>query len=235
MSFDDIQHGYEFFKIDNLFEKKDNMLQDNYLKDPILEERLQKMKKIKKHLRPFKKTKQYIDTCGDNWHLNRNKFNKRIAIILGGKDLLHKKLIENNSDNENNPRYQKTRKIIDLSSDDDKGIFSDDQIIFSSKALRANKKLLIDEDDFINKTIKLKKSNNAYNSGNKMSLAKSLGKAEIKQLKEEEKNNDQRIKTETDVDASNKIKKELTKIGKGHDRPRSTVFKSKKKKNEFIS
>ena len=230
MSFDDIQHGYEFFKIDNLFDKKDKMLQDNYLKDPILEERLQKMKKIKKHLRPFKKTKKYIDTCGDNWYLNRNKFNKRIAIILGGKDLLHKKLIENNSDNENNPRYQKTRKIIDLSSDDDKGIFSDDQIIFSSGALRANKKLLIDEDDFINKAIKLKKNNNAYNSGNKMSLAKSLGKAEIKQIEEEEKNNDQRIKTEIDIDASNKIKKELTKIGKGHDRPRSTVLKNKKKR-----
>ena len=236
MSFDDIQHGYEFFKIDNLFDKKDKMLQDNYLKNPILEERIQMMRKIKKHLKPIKKAKQYIDTCGDNWYLNKNKFNKRIAKVLGGKDLINKNLFENYSDNENNPRFQKTKKVIDLSSDDDRGIFSDEQIIFSSGALKTNKKLLIDEDDYINKAIKLKKNNNKkYNSGNKITLAKSLGKNELKQIKEEEKNNEQRIKTEMDIDTSNKIKKELVNIGKGHVRPRSTALGKSKKKRKINS
>jgi hypothetical protein len=53
ISFDDIQEGYNPFQIDNLvLEQKGIMLKDNYLKNPLLEEKLKKMKTIKKSLRP---------------------------------------------------------------------------------------------------------------------------------------------------------------------------------------
>ena len=41
----DLQDRYEPFRIDNLMEQKDKMLQDNYIKNPLLLEKLKKMEK----------------------------------------------------------------------------------------------------------------------------------------------------------------------------------------------
>lgn len=215
MSFDDIQN--EFFRID----PKKEIIKDNYLKDPLFEERRKLLRKIEKSFKiKESKRKKYLETCEDILNPNKKTFkrNRKIIKMLGGQNLLHQYMIENNSENEKNPRFLKSAIKKDLSFDEEKGIFSDD-IIFSNNFLRANKKKNADEDDSINKLLKAKKTNN--------SLAKSLGKGQIKKIKEEEKNSDIRLKTETD-DGNNKIKKELEKIGKGEIRPRSNMGRYRK-------
>ena len=240
ISFDDLQNGYEFFKIDNLFSQKDIMLRDNYLKNPLLLERLKKMKKIKKALRPLnqKELIKYYNTCEDIFYPNQknnkfiNKKNKKITKILGGQEIFAKNLFDNYSDNENKPRYPKFKNNLMF---EDEGIFTGDQIIFSGKNLEPNHNDLIEEEPSLN-NLKMKKNknkNNLLNSEKKNTLARSLGRKEINKLKEDEKNNEERLKTEIDIDASNKIKTELMKLGKGSNRPNSSlgIFGKNVKKN----
>ena len=55
VSFDDLQDRYEPFRIDNPIEQKDKMLQDSYINNPLLLERLKKMEKIKNSLGALEK------------------------------------------------------------------------------------------------------------------------------------------------------------------------------------
>ena len=248
ISFDDLYNEYEPIKIDNLFERNHMMLKDNYLKNPINMERERKFKKIKKALKPLKKEGfKYCQTCEDILYLNenKNKFtnkkNKDVIKILGGQDLFSKPLIENYSDNDNKPRYPKTKVRHDLISEEDRGILSDDQFLFHRGPLKANRNFLIDENNVINKVKVANNINNniddLLNTGNKNTLSKSLVKKEIKKNKEDEKNNsdndnEQRLKTEIDMDAKNKIKTELLRISKRGFRPKSSygIFGKYKKK-----
>ena len=250
ISFDDLQDRYEPFKIDNLIDR-DNMLKDNYIKNPLYQERLKKMKKIKKSLRPLgqKDLLKYNNTCEDVLYSNQNKDkfnnkkNKKITTILGGQEIFRSYLIENYSEDENKPRYPKTKIKNNDIFEEDKGFFSDEQIIFPSNVLKANRNFLIDEGNNKNKILisKIKNPDELFNSkntnnNNTNTLAKSLGKKELNKLKEEEKNNDERLKTEIDLDINNKIKNELQNMGKLRQRPESVgIFGKNKKRNNNIS
>ena len=252
ISFDDLQDRYEPFKIDNLIDRN-NMLKDNYIKNPLYQERLKKMKKIKKSLRPLgqKDLLKYNNTCEDVLYSNQNKDkfnnkkNKKITTILGGQEIFRSYLIENYSEDENKPRYPKTKiKNNEIFDEEDKGFFSDEQIIFPSNVLKANHNFLIDEGNNKNKILisqiknadELFNLKNASKYNNTNTLAKSLGKKEINTLKEEEKNNDERLKTEIDLDINNKIKNELQNMGKLRQRPESVgIFGKNRKRNNNIS
>ena len=247
ISFDDIQEEYNKYQIDNLLlEQKGILLKDNYLKDPILEEKNKKMKKIKKSLRPLgqKNRLKFSDSCEDLLYSNNNKdkFNnkksKKITKILGGEEIFRNYLIENYSDNENKPRYPKTKIKNEEIFGEDKDLIGDE--IFFAK-IKANRPFLVDEGNNKNKIrITSNKNvedlfepgNNDKNTNNN-TLAKSLGKKEINRLKEEGKNSEERILTEIDNNANNKIKEELQKISKENRRPYSSVgiFGKKQKKN----
>ena len=240
ISFDDLQDRYEPFKIDNLIEQKDKMLQDNYIKNPLLLEKLKKMEKIKNSLRPLgeKDMLKYNQTCEDVLYSNQNKDkfnnkkNKKITKILEGQDIFNNYLIENYSEDENKPRYPKTKiKNNEIIEEEDKGFFSDDQIIFSSNILKANSNCLIDEGDSKNKILifKTKKVDDLFNYGNTNTLGKSLGKKGVNKF-EEEKN----IKTEIDIE-SNKINNELQNIAKGRQRPESVGTNTKNRKKNILS
>ena len=235
ISFEDIQEGYETLQVDNLLiEQKGYMLKDNYLKDPLIEERLKKMKKIKKSLRPIN-IKDRFNTCEDVLYSNsneekfNNKRNKKITKILGGKEIFKNYLIENYSDDEKKPRYPKT-KIKDEVIETDNGLI-EDGIKFPGK-IKSNCPFLIDEPNnkhkiriTTNKNVEdlfgtENKNNNKNNINN--TLAKSLGKKEINKLKDEG-NSEERLKTEIEYDANNKIKNVLQDIGKGNNRPYSSV------------
>ena len=256
ISFDDLQEKYEHLKIDNLLlNQKGMMLRDNYLKDPIIEERRKKMKKIKKSLRPLnqKDKLKYNDTCEDILYSNQNKdrFNngksKKITKILDGKDIFQNYLIENYSDNEDKPRYPKTKtKFVPNFKKEE---LIGDELIFSG--LKANQIFLVEEGYNKNK-IRITTNNNVddlFNSGNlnnnntkniykytyknNNSLAKSLEKKDLDKLKKEEEKNE-RLKTDIEINISNKIKTELQKINKEGKRPFSSVnnlSKNKKKKD----
>jgi hypothetical protein len=254
ISFDDLQEGYEPFRIDNLIETKDRMLQDNYLKDPIIQERLKKMKKIKKSLRPLneKDRFKYYDTCEDIIYSNQNEKNyindkkhKKIREKLDGKDLFKNNLIENYSDNENKARYPKTKnRKEDNLSEEENGVLGD-EIILPKTIIKAEVKFLVDEGENKNK-IRIANNNNVddlfnidfkNDNHNKNTLSKSLSKKERNKFKgEEEKNYDERLKTEIENDSKTKIKSELQKIGKDN-RPYSSVgiyAKNRKKINKSI-
>ena len=250
ISFDDIQEGYNPFQIDNLvLEQKGIMLKDNYLKNPLLEEKLKKMKKIKKSLRPLgqKDRLKFSDTCEDLLYSNtnkekfNNKKNKKITRILGGQEIFKNYLIENYSDNEDNPRYPKTKIKNEEIFQEDKGLIGD-EIIF--RKIKANRPFLLDEGDSKNK-IRITSNKNVEdlfeggskkNTNNNNTLAKSLGKKEINKLKEEVKNSEERLKTEIEYDTNNKIKEELQKISKENQRLYSSVvFGKNRKKNGLLS
>ena len=251
ISFDDLQDRYEPFKIDNLIDR-DNMLKDNYIKNPLYQERIKKMKKIKKSLKPLGQNDllKYNETCEDVLYSNQNKDkfnnkkNKKITKILGGQEIFRSYLIENYSEDENKPRYPKTKiKNNENFDDEDKGFFSDEQIIFPGNVLKANRNFLIDEGNSKNKILisKIKNADDLFNlknsnTNNTNTLAKSLGKKELNKLKEEEKNNDGRLKTEIDMDVNNKIKNELQNMGKLRQRPESVgIFGKNRKRNNNIS
>ena len=251
ISFEDLQDGFETYKIDNLLEQKDKMQNNNYLESPLIKERMRKMKKIKKALRPLNETDKfkYNETCEDVLYSNlnnekfNNKRNREITYILGGKDLFKKNLIDNVSDNEEKPRYPKNKIILKNGENNEKGILSDEEIVFSrntlkntKSVLKSNPKYLIDEGEGEEKNkvrIAINKNvDELFNLENKNSLAKSLGKKEFNNLKEEEeeKNSEGRIKTEVDIDTNKKIKKELQNIGKIQARPYSSIGKNNKNK-----
>ena len=257
ISFEDLKERFEPFKIDTLLEQKDKMQNNNYLQSPLIKERIKKMKKIKKALKPLneKDMFKYNETCEDVLYSNKNKEkfknkrNRKITYLLGGKEIFKKNLIENVSDNEEKPRYPKN-KIISKNEEhkEEKGILSDEEIIFSgnnlknmNKLVKAKPKYLIDEGDEKNK-VRIADNKNVddlFNLEKKNSLVKSLGKKEFNNLKEEdEKINDERINTEVDIDASKKIRKELQNIGKERPHPYSSVGifgKNDKKKNNKSS
>ena len=253
ISFEDLKERFEPFKIDTFLEQKDKMQNNNYLESPLIKERIKKMKKIKKALKPLneKDMFKYNETCEDVLYSNKNKEkfknkrNREITCLLGGKELFEKNLIENVSDNEEKPRYPKN-KIISKNEEhkEEKGILSDGEIILSGNNLKNNDNLVkakpkypIDEGDEKNK-VRIADNKNVddlFNLEKKNPLVKSLGKKEFNNLKEEdEKNNDGRINTEVEIDASKKIKKELQNIGKEKPHPYSSVGifgKNDKKKN----
>ena len=258
ISFDDLQEGYEKLKVDNLLQKS-LMLKDNYLKDPIREERRKKFKKIKKSLRPLnqKDKLKYNDTCEDILYSNQNKDrfnkgkNKKVTKILDGKDIFQNYLIEYYSDNEDKPRYPKT-KIKNEPDFKEEGLIGD-ELIFTG--VKANQLFLVEE-GYNKNRIRITTNNNVddlFGRGdinnntknnykltykNNNSLAKSLGKKDIDKLKVEEEKNE-RLKTEIEMYMSNKIKTELQKISKQGKRPYSSVnnlVKNKKKKdNESVA
>ena len=193
------------------------------------------------------------------------KKNRKIAKLLGGEDILERDLIQNYSDCENNPRYPQTKianKKKDKNTDKDnnnfifeeeKGFLADEQIIFSGGLFKEGDNFLIDNDN--NKKQSLikeqiynnleneenKKSNKNINkNNNKNTLSKSIGKKEdFNKKKEDQKkgDKDERLKTDIENDAKNKIKKELVKIGKGEARPNSGlgIFGKKKLRNNHAN
>ena len=260
ISFDDLQEGYEHLKIDNLLEQKGMMLKDNYLKNPLMEERRKKMKKIKKSLRPLNQNDifKYNETCEDILYSNQNKDrfnkgkNKKVTKILDGKDIFQNYLIEYYSDNEDKPRYPKT-KIKNDPDFKEEGLIGDEMIF---TGVKANQLFLVEEGYNKNK-IRITTNNNVddlfgtgmninnntkntykYTYKNNNSLAKSLGKKDIDKLKEEEEKNE-RLKTEIEMNMSNKIKTELQKISKEGKRPFSSVNNMvrnrKKKDNDSVA
>ena len=250
ISFDDLHEGYEPFRIDNLIEQKDKMLQDNYLRDPIIQERLKKMKKIKKSLRPLnpKDKFKYFETCEDIIYPNQNenynnKKHKKIREQLDGKDLFKSNLIENYSDNENNERYPKTKIKKGENLDEEENGVLGEEIIFPKSIVKAEVKFLVDEGENKNR-VRVSKNNNVddlfdndFKNNNNNTLVRPLRKKEINKLKvEEEKYYDERLKTEIENDGKNKIKSELQKISKDN-RPYSSVgiyAKNRKKINKSI-
>ena len=260
ISFDDLQEGYEHLKIDNLLEQKGMILKDNYLKNPLMEERRKKMKKIKKSLRPLNQNDifKYNETCEDILYSNQNKDrfnkgkNKKVTKILDGKDIFQNYLIEYYSDNEDKPRYPKT-KIKNDPDFKEEGLIGDEMIF---TGVKANQLFLVEEGYNKNK-IRITTNNNVddlfgtgmninnntkntykYTYKNNNSLAKSLGKKDIDKLKEEEEKNE-RLKTEIEMNMSNKIKTELQKISKEGKRPFSSVNNMvrnrKKKDNDSVA
>jgi hypothetical protein len=172
------------------------MQNNNYLESPLIKERIKKMKKIKKALKPLneKDMFKYNETCEDVLYSNKNKEkfknkrNREITDLLGGKELFKKNLIENVSDNEEKPRYPKN-KIISKNEEhkEEKGILSDEDIIFSGnnlKDVKAKPKYPIDEGDEKNK-VRIADNKNVddlFNLEKKNPLVKSLGKKEFNNL-----------------------------------------------------
>ena len=138
--------------------------------------------------------------------------------------------------------------------EDEKGL--DEQIFFSGNLLKEGDNFLIDNDNNIidnnnnnNKqslikeklfnNIEKEENKNKMNHNNNNTLSKSLGKKEdFNKKKEDEKNGekDERLKTDIENDAKNKIKKELVKIGKGEIRPNSSmgIFGKKKLRSKHL-
>ena len=138
--------------------------------------------------------------------------------------------------------------------EEEKGFLADEQIIFSGGLFKEGDNFLIDNDNNKKQTLikeqifsnleneenkenkKVHKNNNKNNDNNKNTLSKSIGKKEdLNKKKEDNKKGerDERLKTDIENDAKNKIKKELVKIGKGENRPNSGIgiFGKKKLRN----
>ena len=228
---DDFQNDYEPHKINNTFDSKDMKFNSLYLKNIYLERlKLKKIKNIRNALKPLnqKDVIKYYDTCEDISNSNQNinnHNNQKITKILDGQDIFRSNLLENKSDDENKPRYPKKKHKNDLLYEEEKGILSDDQIIFSHDVIKANRNFLIEEGDSINKVRITNNFNidDLFINNKKMTLAKSLGKNQFNKLKEEDKNNDERLKTEIDIDMNNKIKREFEIIKKGEANPSPSV------------
>ena len=228
---DDFQNDYEPHKLSNDYDSKDMKQNSIYLKNKYLERiKLKKIKNIKNALKPLnqKEVIKYYNTCEDILYpkQNINNYNnQKITKILDGQDIFRNNLLENKSDDENKPRYPKKNHKNDLLYEEEKEILSDDQIIFSHDVIKANRNFLIEEGDTINKVRITNNFNidDLFINNNKKTLAKSLGKNEFNKLKEENKNNDERLKTEIDIDANNKIKREFEIIKKGEARPSPSV------------
>ena len=255
ISFDDLQNEDDQYYINNLLRKR-KMLENNYLNNPLYLERMKKLKKIKKSLRPLNKNdmKKYYNTNEDilypNQDQNQNRLkikkNKKITKILGGEDIIGKNLIQNYSDCEKKPCYPHIKDNNNFMFEEEKGFLGDEKIIFSGGILKDGGNILIDENENsnnLNIQSILKESDNnnkslKSNKKNKNTLSKSLGKKELNIIKEKENNNNgERIKTEIENDTKNKIKTELVNAGKGDKRPHSSVrkFSIKKTKNNNIS
>ena len=210
MTYSDIKNGFEMVEVNNLVEKN-TIMENNFLKSPLKMEKIKKMKKIKKAMNPLKEeeTKKYYETVEDilfsnkNKHKFRNKKNKNIANFLGGNDIINKNLIDNLSEDENKPRFPKN--IIDQNITSEKyGTIGSDHIIFSGTVNNNN-------ENKIKKDL-IKDSLDTLFETKKNTLAKSLGKKEMNNLKDE---NYKILKTDEDLENDKiKIKKELTKIGK---------------------
>ena len=121
ISFDDLKNEEDQFYINNLIRER-KMLENNYLVDPILLEKIKIFNNTKNALNPLnlKQRVIYYNTNEDiiypkqNQILNKNKLKnknkKNIAKILGGEDILNSNFTQNYSDGENKSGYPKTKK-----------------------------------------------------------------------------------------------------------------------------
>ena len=256
ISYSDIKNGFEMIEVNNLVEQN-TIMENNFLNSPMTIEKVRRMKRIKKAMNPLKEeeSKKYFQTLEDilysnnNKHKFKNKKNKEVAINLGGEDIINKNLIDNYSDDETKPGFPKNKFDMNITSEKYRTIGSD-HIIFQKSIDNNNNdtknNFSKEENSSQKKSRKNKNNNNNENmdnifesKNNNNSLAKSLGKKDINNLKNEK---DKKIKTEDDLDNNNntKIKNELKKIGKGKIRPNSGKDKSqdikyKKKSHEKIN
>ena len=253
ISYSDIKNGFEMIEVNNLVEQN-TIMENNFLNSPMTIEKVRRMKRIKKAMNPLKEeeNKKYFQTLEDilysnnNKHKFKNKKNKEVANNLGGEDIINKNLIDNFSDDETKPGFPKNKFDMNITSEKYRTIGSD-HIIFQKSIENNNNdtknNFSKEENSSQKKSRKNKNINknenidNIFDNKNNNSLAKSLGKKDINNLKNE---NDKKIKTEDDLDNNTKIKNELKKIGKGKIRPnsgkeKSQDFKYKKKSHEKIN
>ena len=242
VSYSEIKYGYETIEINNLVEKN-QIMENNFLNDPLTKEHNRKMKIIKKRMNPLKEneTKKYLETFEDILYSNenktkfKNKKNKNIANNLDGNDIINQNLIDNVSENENNPRFPQNKFDPNATSEKNRTI-GEDQIIFPSNIDNNNND--IDKNIFIKEEInyenksKLDKNkkfiDNLFENKKNNTLAKSL-----KDINNSKNEKDKRIKTDEELDNNKKIKNELIKIGKAQKiRPNSGINKLQKQKHK---
>ena len=239
ITYSDIKNGFDMIEVNNFIEHN-TLMTNNFLQNPLYLEKIKKMKKIKRAMAPLKEeeNKKYFQTMEDilyadnNKHKFKNKKNKEIANVLGGNDIINKNLIDNASDDEIKPRFPRNKIDSNLTSEKYRTLGSDHIIISGSVDNNKNKrnKLINDENS---SEIKLKNENNIDNifDKKKNTLAQSLALKEVNNSNNE--NDKKRIKTDDDLDNTNKIKDQLTRIGKGQKiRPISGKNKSQTKKNK---
>ena len=244
ISYSDIKNDFELIEVNNLVEQN-IIMENNFLSSPLTIEKIRKMKRIKKAMHPLKEgdNKIYHQTLEDilysnnNKHKFKNKKNKEIANQLGGGDIINKNLIDYLSDNENKPRFPKNKIDSNITSEKYRTIGSD-HIIFSGSVDNNKKDELIKDEISSENKLKKEKNKKSKNKDSlddifenkKNTLAKSLGKKDIHNLKYEE---EKKIKTDDELDNDNKIKNQLKKIGKDKKfRPNSSLEKSKKYKKK---
>ena len=244
ISYSDIKNDFELIEVNNLVEQN-TIMENNFLSSPLTIEKIRKMKRIKKAMHPLKEgdNKIYHQTLEDilysnnNKHKFKNKKNKEIANQLGGGDIINKNLIDYLSDNENKPRFPKNKIDSNITSEKYRTIGSD-HIIFSGSVDNNKKDELIKDEISSENKLKKEKNKKSKNKDSlddifenkKNTLAKSLGKKDIHNLKYEE---EKKIKTDDELDNDNKIKNQLKKIGKDKKfRPNSSLEKSKKYKKK---
>ena len=255
ISYSDIKNGFEMIEVNNLVEQN-TIMENNFLNSPMTIEKIRRMKRIKKAMNPLKEeeNKKYFQTLedilysNDNKHKFKNKKNKEVANNLGGQDIINRNLIDNFSDDENKPGFPKNKFDMNITSEKYRTIGSD-HIIFQKSIDNnnndtKNNNISKEENSSQKKSRKGKNKNNnnenidnIFESKNNNTLAKSLGKKDINNLKYE---NDKKLKTDDELDNNAKIKNELKKIGKGKIRPnsgkeKSQEFKYKKKSHEKIN
>ena len=247
ISYSEIKYECDTIEVNNLIERN-KLMENNFLNDPITLENKKKMKIIKRHAHPLKEneTKKYLETFEDvlysnnNKHKFKNKKNKNIANNLDGGDIINKNLIDNLSENENNPRFPKNKLDVNATSDKDRTI-GEDKIIFQGNDEENNNKdnendnnkngfIKEDEDALKAKKDKNKKFIDKLFQNKKNTLAKSLSKNEINNAKNEK---EKRRNSDEDLNNNNRVKKDLIKIGKARKiRPNSSIKKSHKQKQK---
>ena len=205
ISFNDINNKLQLNKIHN--NNKDTPLPD-----------LNKnMEEINKALDNQIVTKKYCDTCEDILYSNKNKFDnknsKKISNILDGQDIFSNHLIENYSDNGDNRRYPKTKN----NNEENKANYSNNYITVSQQDKQNN---LMDEGNSINKVRKTNNKNVEDLFKERNTFVKPLEKDN--NMKEDEKNNDERLKTDMNINEGITVKKELEKTSKGDNHPYPT-------------
>ena len=193
-----------------------NIIKDNDKQNPIPDVN-KNIKEINKASDNQIEIKKYCDTCEDILYSNQNtnkfnnKKNNKITNILEGQDIFSNHLIENYSDNEDNRRYPKTK----INKEENKVNLSNNIIIFSKEDKPNN---LLEEGSSINKVRITKNKNVEDLFKERNTYIKPLEYKEYNKLKEDEKNNEERLKTDMDIDAE--IKVDNTR--KGDTRPYPT-------------
>ena len=193
-----------------------NIIKDNDKQNPIPDVN-KNMKEINKASDNQIEIKKYCDTCEDILYSNQNtnkfydKKNNKITNILDGQDIFSNNLIENYSDNEDNRRYPKTK----INKEENKVNLSNN-IVISSKEDEPNN--LLEEGSSINKVRIAKNKNVEDLFKERNTYIKPLEYKEYNKLKEDEKNNEERLKTDMDIDAEMKV----DNTRKGDTRPYPT-------------